>query len=392
MNNTALKHHRIPIWIMVIVVLFVLARCAVHALTWTIIIHPSAGGDVSWSTSDPPASGVLRASGKLQFDTNAFVDLTFEAAPGWALEKVLKNSEDLTPYLDLNDHFQFGPVDNPHIIVAVYTPVVPTGSFNFAFPSSNPDLTAIVDLTGNYTGVSPPRHHRPYDIDVAMDEDGKLAAMGTIQGIEPKGGGELMGGIGQIDTVQGQATAKLGGSFVGTRDGLDGTCTATATGPAALQDIGGGQLGIAGTGSYHGKLDGIPFAEKNVPGQFPATAAQQENLRKDWGLNLIIAKRMDPETGKVALVARATLKLPNNNTVEFAEKKVKYSVKRGYNLAFAKGTNVTLNPPAVDKKTTIAIKQMKLEQVGSTFTPVEGTLSYKFLGQKGKADVVDLLL
>jgi hypothetical protein len=124
---------------------------------------------------------------------------------------------------------------------------VPTGSFGFRFPTNNPLLTAIASMSGNYHGVSPTDHPRDYNLDVAQDEAGKLAVMGTVTGItKPDGGSELAGNIGSVATVNDMPTAKLKGGFAGVVDGTNSSAKGAAApmawparsaGPARLPEF-----------------------------------------------------------------------------------------------------------------------------------------------------------
>ena len=118
--------------------------------------------------------------------------------------------------------------------------LVPTGDFAFLFPSGTTDLTSIFDISGNYTGVTPTKNHRPYDIDVAVDTAGKMDIMGTIDGIQQKTSTvkqaarnladasstpattpDLSMSVGSLSTKKGEAVASVGGKFQGTRDGVN---------------------------------------------------------------------------------------------------------------------------------------------------------------------------
>lgn len=360
-------------------------------LTWTIAITPKGGGQVDWATSSPAASGTLDASGKITFDEGAFLDLTFRANGGYVLASVFKNADDWTFFLDANRHFQFGPVGNSHKIIATYGVLVPTGSFDFPFPVGHPALTAIASLTGNYTGVMPgPFFARHYDLDVAMDEGGKLVVLGTAQGVVPDPGADPLGGAGAIKTVDGTPTMQLKMDFAGTLDGVP--ATAKASGQAALDvvDVGGGALGLQGTHSYKTTLGGVPFGEKNAPVHATFDPASVDNVAKAWTLALDIDERTDAK-GKRYVAARADLVLPDGDVITFAERKAKYSVLKGYSLSFRGGTNVSMMPPAVAKKVKIKITRMTLVQNGLVWQPSGGTIQYQFLGQKGTANLVEFL-
>src|SRR5437867_695504 len=78
-------------------------------------------------------------------------------------------------------------------------PTIPNGGFQFAFPTNNPLLAAIVDVTGNFNGVTP-TDHRNYNVDVAQDEQGKLSAMGTSDGIIVAGGDTITPDVPMADS------------------------------------------------------------------------------------------------------------------------------------------------------------------------------------------------
>lgn len=265
----------------------------------------------------------------------------------------------------------------------------PTGGFDFTFPTNNALLTKIVSLAGNYHGVSPTHFQRNYDFDVAEDESGKLAVMGTIDGITNKdGSAEVSGGSGAITSVNGKPTAQLRGSFNGTRDGVATTFTGKGAVPAEIVDVPGGP-GISGTGTYASKVGGVPFSGKNVPVQVAAPPGATDNLQQNWSFHLDIHKKLVGTAQRTA--ASAQLVLPNGDAISFPDKLIKYSANKGYMISFARGTNTTIQPNKIDTRSTIAIKNLTFVQQGSDWQPTGGTLSYKFLGQKGTANLLDLM-
>jgi len=361
-------------------------------LTWSVTITPAGGGQIDWATSSPVANGMLDKSGKITVDQGAFVDLTFRANNGFQLLSVFKNQDNWTFYLDGNAHFQFGPVGKAHTIVATYSMIVPTGSFEFPFPLGNPSLTAIAFLTGNYTGLIPgPFFPRHYDLDVAMDEAGKLVVLGNVDGVVPEPGADPVGSTGSVKTVNGEPTMQLKMDFAGTLDGVPATAKASGQSQVEVTDVGGGTLGLAVTTTYKAKLGGVPFSEKNVPAEASFDPVAVGNVAKDWTLHLVISEKTDPK-GKLYIAAQANLVLPDGDTIVFPERKAKYSVKKGYSLSFKGGTNVTMMPPAVAKKVKIQIKLMTLMLDGMTWRPTGGTIDYQFFGQKGTANLVDFLV
>ena len=264
----------------------------------------------------------------------------------------------------------------------------PLGSFEFRFPTNNLLLTRMVSVSGNYQGVSPTAFHRNYSIDVAQDESGKLSAMGTMDGILDKNGGAQISGVnGTVKTVNGEPTAQIKGSFKGTRDGETTTLSGKATTPVQVIDVGGGTNGIGGSGSYSSKVGGVPFSGKNVPVQLAAPPGAVEQLKQEWTLRLDISRKLIGT--KERTVASAELVLPNGDTLEFPQRVVKYSATKGYNISFTRGTNVTVNPATIDKKSSINLKRLTFTQESNE--PSGGTITYRFLGQKGTAELQDFL-
>jgi len=282
-------------------------------------------------------------------------------------------------------------------VTPVMPPPGPTGKFRFAFPTNNPLLTIIASIIGHYSGVYPPAAFsgllnvlgtRTYEMDIAQDESGKLSYMGTVQGVTTQdNNSQLSGAIGAISTVDGKPTAKLKGSFDDKVDGTPGKSKGTANIPVEVINIGGIDS-VAGTASYSGKIGGVPFSDRNVPFQVDAPLGTVGNLKKDWTLQLDITGKQDAK-GKTYIVASSQLVLPNGDTIVFPEKKTRYSTKSGYALSFKGGTNVTVNPPKVDKKTSILIKGMTLTKQGNVWQPTAGTITYKFFGQQGSGNLLD---
>jgi hypothetical protein len=265
----------------------------------------------------------------------------------------------------------------------------PTGSFDFKSPTNSSLLTLIASIIGNYSGVTPTVFHRNYNIDVAQDETGKLTAMGTMDGIEDgNGSSDLTLPVGSVKTVNDEPAALLKGNFSGTRDSETTTFSGTAMLPLEVVDVGGGTNGLAGTGSYKSKVAGVPFSGKNFPVQFAAPDGSEDNLKTDWSFHIDLQKKTIQ--GKERTVASAQLTLPSGDTIVYPEKVVKYSPK-GYSLSFKGGTNTTVNPPKIDKKSSISIKGLTFVQQGADWKPTAGTISYQFLGQKGTANLMDFV-
>jgi hypothetical protein len=371
------------------------AEASAATLTWTITISPSGGGTVEWKTSSPSASGTLTASGSITFDVNAMIDLTFKPSTGNTLTYLDKNGTPWLSMLDSNNHYQFGPATSTHTITAVFsgggggTGSAPTGTFSFAFPQGTTSLSPVFDVTGRYTGVSPSANKRDYNIDLTMDEFGKLSAMGTVKGLaSADGGSQISAQVGAVKTVDGQPTAMLKGKFAGTRDGAETQFSGGAEGLVQPRAITGGATGLSGTSTYKGKVGGVPFGDSNVAVQFPMDTTQVSNITKAWTIQINIASQM--VKGKEQLTATGLLTLPNGERISFPAKKTKYSATKGYSLSFKKGTNLTRG--AADKGSSVTIKSMTMSKSSTgTWTVTGGLIYYKFLGQSGSGDLVNFL-
>ena len=275
-----------------------------------------------------------------------------------------------------------GPVGPP--------PPAPTGSFKFAFPTNNPLLTAIAYATGNYRGLFLfiVGADRNYDIDVAQDDMGKLAFMGTLDGARDTNNNSELSGTGAITTVNGEPSAQLTESFGGTVDGINTTFTGTQMVPLTMVDIGGGTQGFAGTRTDQGAVAGMPFSATNEPLQAPAPTDGLENLRKDWSIQLDITAKGKKGT---KLSVATELVLPNGNTIRFKAKNAKFLAATGLaTLQLKKGTNVTTGQK--DKLTTVTITGLTFAFQGGAWHPTGGTIAYSFLGQAGTANLLDFIL
>lgn len=363
-------------------------RAEAGTLTWKVYIAPASGGSVRWSTSAPAASGTLTNSGSLAFNAGAYVDLTFSAKTGYQLTSVMKNADQIIGWLDGSKHFRFGPVDKPHVIVAVFSS---TSASRMNFPDGLG--TEIADVTGNYSGTT--RDARDYDVDIAMDEAGKLNAMGTVDGITPKAGGAVEGAIGSVKTVNNVPTAALKGSFTGTRDSEATTASGTYTGPVQLHAAGGGHWNASGVGSGNAKAGSTSYTAKPTNLTVQATSEQAGNVSKDWSLNLAIRETGDEKTGAPVVMAGAILTLPNGDRTSFAEKPMSYSPQTGYSVSFSKGVKLDAlgNPTtAIDTKSTVTLTGMSLAGAPGSRTLTGGKTTYTMLGQTGKESPEETLL
>jgi hypothetical protein len=278
---------------------------------------------------------------------------------------------------------------------------LPTGNFGFAFPTNNPFLTAIIFGAGNYRGLISTilSSNRVYNVDVAQDESGKLMMMGTVDGITDTNGNSELSGSGAVMTVNEKPAAHLAEIFAGTVDALGTTYNGTQVVPLETVDVGGGAQGFAGTVSDQGTVSGVPFSAANEPFQVAAPIEGLDNLKKAWSLQLEIkdgkkgkANGKAKGKGQDITVASAQLVLPNGDTIVYRDRPLKkYSAKKGHSLTFENGTNVTMQPPAIDRHSSITIKGLKFVLEGNVWKPAAGIITYEFLGQKGTANLLDFV-
>ena len=364
---------------------------------WSVVIAPTGGGSVAWTTSSPAKTGVLNKSGTLVFDSGAYVDLTIRTQSGFQLTALRKNADDILTWLDGNRHVRFGPVGSAHVIVAIFSVVNPTGDFPLNFPDGK--ATGMVDITGHYTGTTPNFGHRAYTADIAMDESGKLTAMGNMAGVVPKAGGPITASVGSLRTLNGTPSARLSAGFTGTVDGNPATASGAASGPLTLTSTGGGNYKLNGVASGRSTVNGTRDSSRASSGDFPVTGAQAANTRKAWNLALKFREVVGP-TGKKTVYASSILTLPTGARTSFKERRLTFSVRNGYSTAFSLGTKIdgVGNPildakgkPVIDRKSKIKVIKMRVVGTSGHWIVTNGVLSYSFLGQKGKGNPKDFI-
>ncbi|MCX7098048.1 MAG: hypothetical protein NTV43_09130 [Methylococcales bacterium] len=398
---------------LLILVLGFSAQSLGATISWTVVITPAGGGKVPWQTNMPAKSGTLVKSGVIKFENGAAIDLTFQANEGFKLERVTKNLDDWTPYLDANKHYQFGPVSKAHVIVASFAEINPEAALIFEPPAVlPPDVAPIFDATGHYSGTLPVGSHRTFDAYAAMDESGKidiLPNMSTLQGYTSDPSNKPVSGV--LKTIDNKPDLKVSGKLLGTRDGVAGEVAGTGAltdiqadpsavlmpaagavpGAAALDQPMEQVLNAEAVAGYKvviktkqtGKK--LSLSTKALPVALPVTT----NVTREWSVNVMIQQRLDAKK-KTRTYASALLTLPNGDQISFAERVVKYSRKVGYSLAFVKGKNLSTNK--IDKKTSITIKKMLFSCVVTNCTLNDGEIQYSFLGQKGKAKLMDFVV
>lgn len=269
----------------------------------------------------------------------------------------------------------------------------PTGRFPLEFPKNNPLLTRILSLTGNYRGTFPSTKPRDFNVDVAQDESGKLAVMGTVDGIkDSKGDPELAGSVGEISTVNGTPTVKVGGPFDGILDGKNAKGDVNATVPVEVVDIGGGTQGIMGTANAEGKIGKSPVSLDHYPVELETPPQILKNLNSDWAFKLVLTSASSGKGRKSKrILGSAVLVLPNGDTIKFPAKTVKYSKKLGFTIKFEKGTNTSTKPHTTDTKSKVLLSKLNFEKKNGKWKLKSGKIRYEFLGQKGNENLKHFL-
>lgn len=388
--------------------LVIISMAALADVTWRITLTPKGGGEVLWSTSQPENSGALFGSGSITLAEGAYIDLTFIPFGGYRLDAVVKNADVWTPYLDTNNHYRFGPVSKNHVIIVKFGEITPTGSFYLHSPEQLPtDVAPVYNATGHYHGTVPNSvplvAGKAFDADVAMDESGKLDILpNSLEGFTPAANKPI---IGSLKTVNNLPQVTVSAGFKGVFDGVggEGSGTATLSGVQSLQDqasplqagaanlVAEQTLDTTGVGVYKVVLKNTDtgakttLKDKNVDVQLPVVT----DVGRDWSVNITLSQRMNAKN-KTNTYASATLTLPTGEIVAFNERTVKYSVKKGYNLSFAKGTNQTTNK--IDKKSKLLVSNMLFDCSSIPCQLNDGQLKYGFLGQQGKAKLTDFLV
>lgn len=383
------------------------ATFSANNITWGIAINPAGSGKVLWQTTQPAKSGTLTKSGSLTIAEGAYVDLTFQVNEGFKLERVIKNLDDWTRWLDDNHHYQFGPVSKRHVIVATFSQINPEASLTFESPAVLPTGVApVYDATGHYSGVLPVGSHRHFDAYAAMDETGKIDVLPNISSLEGyTSDPSNKPVVGILKTVNAKPEVKVSGMLTGTKDGVAGNVSGSGAlggiqaipsesapiGVLSTETVAPEQvLNAEGIASYKVQLKnketGIKLLLKDtaLPVALPVTT----DATREWSVNVDLQQRLDAKN-KTKVYAKALLSLPNGEQVSFPERIVKYSRKAGYTLNFVKGINQSTQK--VDKKTSLMIKKMLFSCTTTPCTLSNGEMQYRFLGQKGKADLLDFM-
>jgi hypothetical protein len=377
-------------------------------VTWTIVIAPAASGKVLAVTDKPAATKTLAKSGQIAFAKGALVDLTFTPNQNYKLESVYKNLENWTNALDVNKHARFGPVEKNHLIVAKFAIINPQGDFGLQYPDDPPEGVApVYDATGHYEGKipftetpgNPLTKPRAFNVDVAMDETGKLdVQVNSVDGLVSDPANQPL--TAKLTTFEGSPRISATTHGKGTLDGTalsasaSGTVTdlkLTPTAPGLTAQAEQQNVTVEGLRKYRatvafGELKPITVVKKDGPFTMPDTSAE---VSREWGITVNLQERLDAKNRR-KLYAGALLTLPNQRQLQFAERPVKYSAKNGFTLKLIKGVRDDLS---IDKRTRVTVKNMQFSCSADGSCDVSGgTLSYAFLGQKGKGEIADFLV
>jgi hypothetical protein len=382
-------------------------------ITWPIQILPPGSCTVTWSTDSPVASGNFTKSGRLSFNERANIQMRFVSTPGYQMDHVFKNTEDQLPWIKQNGgRTSFGPVTKAHTIVVVSSLINPTGNFTGNYTDGK-NLTSIVDVTGNYNGTETVQGtSRAYNVDVAMDDSGKVQAMGSITGIKDKSGKTELksGSVGSVKTVANTPNANLKGRFQGQLDDKPVQASGSASGDLVMQtNAGKSELEgkVAGTSTYNGTKKSA--APQELILEVPPDKV--DKIQKAWGMTMSFQEKT--VKGKKVVEATGELRLPNGEYRRFTARKAPYNAKTGYSVVFNRGVKLDTaknpvyvknpktglnkldrkgNPiPVVDTKSTVKVSKMKLVQTSGLWTATEGQMTYSFMGQKGKGAIAEFL-
>lgn len=360
-----------------------------------LVASAAQAADFSWNFTIKPAEAVylgiqvgeeykpITHSQIVTVPSGSNVQIEFYPLNGHSIQKVTENGKDITSRIQ--PRLSYTNVNAARTFVVTLIPgAAPTGAFDFSFPENLPaGVAPIYFLAGHYQGVWPNLPDRTYSYDVAMDESGKLDVENLdIEGVAFEPGAVTIGG--KVATVNNQPILSLSGKVNVLVDGAPFSAKGTANATIQPHDIGDGLQGLEGNMNVSGKLDGSAFKKKTLEMTLPTA----DTVTRDWSLHLDIAKKPDAK-GRERIYASAQLDLPSGERVAFAERLVKYSQKKGYNILFINGTNQTQNRK--DKKTRLEIKKMLFTGDVTNPTLSSGQLSYAFLGQKGKGDITAFL-
>ncbi len=296
----------------------------------------------------------------------------------------------------------------------------PVGVFDFETPAVPPaapyPITEMAYLAGSY--VNNPYTYLGATVDLAMDESGKVLAMGVLPGFKSKK--DVKAGTTTdsqnartlyVRTINGEPVLTANATASGEYDADANPSTDdSATKGTAQADI---HLGVFPPitnpnyqvvpvmSSFKGNLDTDKSKEKPTMTYLYLDPTQVKALaKKTWEMRLVISQVPDSRTAAVSpttlqYVAALSLIKPDGTQVRFPQRRVTYSSRLGYTIPFSNGTVYNGTQPVLDsngrpvKDPTATVKFNNLtfrkDFTSGTpyFTPVGGVIDYAFFGQKG---------
>lgn len=242
--------------------------------------------------------------------------------------------------------------------------------------------------------VDPPTEPRDYTLDVAMDESGKLEAVGRADGVLDKNGSPDFDAGGSVKTVDGNAVVDAKASAAGTVDGEP-----SRGGGAVILSTQVEDGAVDGTAKATSSLGGEKDTVKPSPVSVDVSPEEEQQIKTDWTFDVVIERALDSKGSEVVL-ASATLELPNGDRTAFSPKRVKYNTRKGYAIRFGQGTKVDVEGsplldskgnPIKDKKSRMVLTSLVFAGSGENWEVTGGDVEFNFLGQKGKWGVMDFL-
>ena len=299
----------------------------------------------------------------------------------------------------------------------------PVGTFTFATPPLPPaapyPITEMAYLAGSY--VNSPYAYFGATVDLAMDESGKVLAMGVLPGFRTKK--DVKAGVSTdsdnartlyVRTRAGEPVLTGNATASGEYDD-DGTPTTpdSATKGSGQADIDLGAFPpftdphyqvVPVMSSFTGRLATDKGREKPAMSFLYLDPNQVRALtRRDWQMTLTISQKLTPR-GSPFYVAALHLIKPDGSQVQFPERTVTYSSRFGYTISFSNGLVfnttftglATIVRPVIDRTTKVTFNNLsfKKEFINTTpfFVPASGVIDYAFLGQKGFGQAFDFTI
>lgn len=296
------------------------------------------------------------------------------------------------------------------------TPVEnPVGSFVFSSPEA-PDvapypITEMAYLEGSYVDTG---SYLNVTVDLAMDESGKVLAMGLLPGFRDKK--DVKAGMTEdsqnvrtlyVRTINGEPVLTGNAAAAGEYDDDGVTTTEDSTTKGTGQaDIFLGSFPpvedpnfdvVPVMSSYKGKIESDKSKEKPSMSFLYLDPNQVRNLTlKGWGMTLTITEKLDSRNKPYPVASLSLIKPDGNTEVRFPERRLRdYSDRFGYSMQFSSGALFKDSQPVLDsrgkpvkdKTTTVKFSNLLFKKNSDDdfvfFEPAAGVIDYAFFGQKG---------